>query len=165
MPCLATMLTISTYGTWLRGDARGWIDDGIVFPPDPQLQMKDRKRLKHPPFYFARDIRHRIGHAMGVSLSTRLDLSILAMCVQSWHAHIVVGQNFHPIPDIVKCAKDAVRWELRLGRPIWATDYDKRYCWDERSVFARINYVERHNIEDGLARRPWEFIVSYESRE
>jgi hypothetical protein len=50
MPTLAIMFTLSTYGTWLRGDARGWVDDGIIFPSDPQLEDADRGRMKYPPY-------------------------------------------------------------------------------------------------------------------
>jgi len=48
---LGTMFTITTYGTWLRGDYRGWIDDGKLMPPDPVLQAADGERMKHPPYY------------------------------------------------------------------------------------------------------------------
>jgi len=155
---LAIMFTVSTYGTWLRGDARGWVDDGIVFPADPQLERADRGRLKFPPFYFHREIRLEIGQAIGESLNSRMGIVVLAMCVQSWHAHFVTAATPHDVSDIVKCAKDAARWKLRLDRPIWATDYDKRFCFDPPSVRSRIAYVERHNIRDGVPPRPWTFI-------
>jgi hypothetical protein len=29
------MLTITTYGTWPRGDKRGYVEDGKTFPPIP----------------------------------------------------------------------------------------------------------------------------------
>ena len=50
MPTLGTLLTFTTYGTWLRGDARGWID-GVLMPPDPVLESADRGRMVHPPFF------------------------------------------------------------------------------------------------------------------
>ena len=50
---LAIMLTMTTYGTWLRGDRRGWVDEGRILPPDPELESADRARLKHEPFLFA----------------------------------------------------------------------------------------------------------------
>jgi hypothetical protein len=69
------MFTISTYGTWLRGDARGWVDDGIVFPPDAQLEAYDKEKMKYPAFYFeSREVRHGVGEAIGHSLIDRLDL-------------------------------------------------------------------------------------------
>lgn len=152
------MFTVSTYGTWLRGDPRGWVDDGIVFPPNPQLEHADRARLKYPPYYFPRGLWMDVGQAIGESLISRMRIAILAMCVQSWHAHFVTAGTPHDVSDIVKCAKDAVRWKLQLHRPIWATDYDKRFCFNAASVMNRIDYVERHNLRDGLPRRPWAFL-------
>ena len=116
MPELATMYTITTYGVWLRGDARGWVDDGVVFPPDPLLEIKDHRALKEPPYLINSSDRWSIGRAMGESLRDRLKLSVYAMCVQSWHSHFVVGMTEHAPAAIVKCAKDAARWELRLTR-------------------------------------------------
>ena len=155
---LATMFTLTTYGTWLRGDARGWVDDAIVFPPNPTLESFDRGQLKHAPFYFDADSRPGIGQAMGESLIQRLNLDIYALCVQSWHCHFVVGSSEHDDAAIAKCAKDAVRWHLRVDGRIWGTGYDRRYCFDDRAVHSRITYVEKHNLRDGLAARPWGFI-------
>ena len=152
------MVTMTTYGTWLRGDARGWVERGVVFPPDPELEARDRARLKHPVFRFADADWYRIGEWMGASLRGRLELTIYAMTVQSWHTHFVAGATSYPVGRIAKCAKDAVRWGLRAGRPIWGDGYDKRFCYDEKSVRARIEYVERHNIEARRPAKPWPFV-------
>ena len=34
---VATLFTITTYGNWLRGDQRGWVEDGVVYPAEPAL--------------------------------------------------------------------------------------------------------------------------------
>ena len=83
MPTLGIMFTISTYGTWLRGDARGWVDDGVVFPPDPQLEAADRDRMKYPPFYFDRDARFIVGTAMGEALISRMKYRYSSRCACS----------------------------------------------------------------------------------
>ena len=158
---LALMFTMTTYGTWLRGDARGWVDDGVLYPPNPTLECRDRERLKHPPFYFEPEHWLGIGQAMGDSLRERLGLRIFAMTVQSWHTHFVVAATKHHVSIVTKCAKDAVRWHLRLGRPLWATDYDKRFCFDVASVAARVDYVERHNLRNDWERWPWAFIETW----
>jgi|SRR5688572_8879265 hypothetical protein len=155
---LATMLTITTYGVWLRGDARGWVDNGITFPPDPVREQLDQERMKYPVYKFPRDVRLEVAEAIGHSLITRLGLHIYAMCLQSWHSHIVIGATIHPLALVVKCAKDAARWHLRLDRPIWGVGYDKRFCFDLKSVKNRVGYVETHNLEDGLSAKPWAFI-------
>ena len=112
---LATMITLTTYGTWLRGDQRGWVDDGKTLPPDPELEAADRGRLKHRPFLFQPAQFLRAGTCIGESLQQRMNLSLLALTVQTWHCHVVIGPTPYSLPDVVKCAKDAVRYGLRPG--------------------------------------------------
>src|SRR5207253_5816775 len=88
---LGIMFTISTYGVWLRGDIRGWVDDGKLIPADPLLEMQDRNRMKHTPFRFRRDQRHDVGEAIGRSIIERMHAQVWAMCVQSWHVHFLAG--------------------------------------------------------------------------
>ncbi len=161
MGLLGTMYTTTTYGTWLRGDWRGWVEDGKILPFDPKLQAADRQRMKHSPFRFEADQLHAIGAMIGASLQTRLRQRILALTVQNWHVHLVVAASAYGTAEVMKCAKEAVRYGLRPGRPIWTDGYDKRYCFDEPALFGRIHYVERHNTASGLSARPWDFIEPY----
>jgi hypothetical protein len=154
------MFTFTTYGTWLRGDARGWIDDGKLMSPDPVLETADWQRMKYPAYYFPCQRLHDIGTFLGEGLIQELNQRVYALMVQSWHIHVVVGNTRVHYADIAKCAKDKVRYGLRIGRPIWGADYDKRFCFDERALMNRIRYVERHNERDGLPARPWSFIMN-----
>ena len=155
---MGTLLTMTTYGTWLRGDRRGWVDDGIIMPAEPTLELADRRRLKRAPFLFSEGDRIQIGQFIGDSLQSRINQQILVLSVESWHVHLVVGATSEPVSRVVKCAKDAVRWGLRPSRPIWSDGYDKRFCFDDESLAARVRYVERHNERAGLGPRPWGFI-------
>jgi hypothetical protein len=155
---LATMFTMTTYGTWLRGDSRGWVEEGIIRPPMPALAAADRERLKHAPYRFESTELASVGRWIGEALVQRLNQQVLALTVQAWHVHVVVSASDAPLGSIVKCAKDAARWGLRPKQPIWSAGYDKRFCFDERSVRQRIEYVERHNVELGMSPRPWEFL-------
>jgi len=158
MPLLGTMFTITNYGTWLRGDKRGWVDDGKTLPADPELERADEARLKHPPFLFCPPDFQRIGVCIGESLRMRLEQRVWALAVNTWHVHFVVAASRYGPAEVVPCTKDAVRYGLRAGRPIWTAGYDKRFCFDERTLRTRIAYVERHNLALGWAARPWEFI-------
>lgn len=140
---LAIMFTMTTYGTWLRGDKRGWVQDGRIYPANPTLEAKDRKKLKHPPFLFNEAELFGIGNAIGESLIQRLEQRILAMTIRTWHVHFIVSKTSIDVSRIAKCAKDAVRYHLRLGRPIWTTGYDKWFCFDEQTVHNRVHYIER----------------------
>ncbi len=63
------MVTMTTYGTWLRGDQRGWVDEGRILPAVPELESADRARMKHPVFVFHADDWFEIGTAIGESLT------------------------------------------------------------------------------------------------
>jgi REP element-mobilizing transposase RayT len=159
MRTLGTLITATAYGTWLRGDERGWIDDAILMPPDPVIERNDRERMPHPPFLFVADSLLTIGDAIGTSLRQRLDVMTLAFTIQTWHIHLLVGPTQLRIDQIVKCAKDAARYHLRPGRPIWTAGFDKRYCFDAPSLISRVRYVERHNERMGWPPRPWPWIT------
>jgi hypothetical protein len=162
-PTLGIMITATTYGTWLRGDRRGWIDDGRLMPPCAGLEA-DRLRMPHPPFMFARNQLHEVGAVIGCSLTTRLATPIFALHTGVWHFHLVVGAQPSEIPHIAKRAKDAVRFHLLPSRPIWTASCDRRYCFNELSLRRRIRYVERHNETMGWPPRPWPFISTLEPR-
>jgi hypothetical protein len=158
---LAIMVTSTTYGMWLRGERRGSIYDGQLLPPLPWLEANDRARLKHPPYLFDDNRLLDVGQMTGDALIERLDVSILALHVARWHFHLAIAASTHDVGDVVKCAKDAVRYGLNAGRPIWTADYDKRFCFDESSVRNRVAYVERHNLAMGWAAQPWPFITDF----
>ncbi len=155
---LGVMFTWTTYGSWLRGDARGWVDDGIVCPPNTVLRLADRNRMTHEPWQFAVDDLRRVGQMIGDSLALRTDARPLALTVQTWHVHLVTAVGNVECERIVKCAKDSVRWGLRPGRPIWTDGFDRRFCYEEASLQARIHYVERHNVAMGWPAKPWAFL-------
>lgn len=159
---IATMLTMTTYGTWLRGDKRGWVENGITLPADPDLESADRSRLKHAVYLFPHDCLLEVGTYIGESLVRRLNLTIYALHVGTWHAHIVIDSTMCHISKVAKCAKDAVRYGLTPGCPIWTDSYDKRFCFDELAVIARIRYVERHNEALGWPPAPWPFITPFD---
>ncbi len=156
---VAIMLTMTTYGTWLRGDQRGWVDNGKILPPDPDLEAADQRRMKHPVYTFPRNRLLDIGNAMGRALVDRLNLAVLALTVQTWHAHVIIGATQHAVGVVSRCAKEAARYHLRPDRPIWSDSYDKRFCFDDPSVRRRVQYVERHNEQMGWPARPWPFII------
>ncbi|MEX1224455.1 MAG: hypothetical protein WEA31_07900, partial [Pirellulales bacterium] len=144
--CNSIMFTFTTYGMWLRGDERGWVYDKQWHPPSAALEAADRASLNHAPFEFEKGQLHTIGQMIGRSLIERQQQIILALAVRSWHLHFIVGETKFGAPEIAKCAKDAVRWGLRLNRPIWTADYDKRFSYDEKTTRSRIEYVEQHNV-------------------
>ena len=155
---LGTMLTYTTYGKWLRGDARRWVAKGAVMAPDLALEAADRGRLRYPPFAFPGAQRPKAGACIGRAI-LEMGGQVHALHVGRWHMHFVIGYMQVPLSEIVKATKEAVRVGLGYRRAIWAAGYDKRFCFDARSLANRIEYVRKHNLEDGLPLDPWDFIV------
>src|SRR5438067_12508206 len=97
----AILLTWTTYGTWLRGDMRGWVDEGRVLPANACLEAADRARMKHKVFTFRPNDLLDVGQAIGESLRSGMQLRILALTVQTWHVHLVVAATSKALCDIV----------------------------------------------------------------
>ena len=155
---LGTMLTWTTYGMWMRGDMRRWVEKGKVLPRDPVLEARDRGRLRYPPFLLPRQKRWTAGNMVGRVVAS-LNAKVHALTVGSWHVHVVISYVDTPISEVVKRLKEGVRMGLAYRRAIWGVGYDKRFCFDSESLQARIQYVRKHNLEDGLAPEPWDFIA------
>jgi hypothetical protein len=157
---LATLFTMTTYGSWLRGDARGWVEDGVIFPAEPQLAAWDRDRMKHAPYLFPREQWLGVGQAIGESLRDRLNVRVHALTVQGWHVHGLIGATRHDVGEVIKCAKEAARWHVNVDQPIWSDGYDKRWCFQWPVAGARMRYVQRHNIRNGWDADPWPFLTT-----
>ena len=48
-----TFVTTTSYGSWLPGDARGWIREGRLLPEHPWTEKQARERLKKEPVTFS----------------------------------------------------------------------------------------------------------------
>src|SRR5688572_13990414 len=83
---LAYFLTWTTYGTWLPGDARGWVPDGggDIRPPDPEREVAARRRMTEPPVKLSQDQRRIVCE------------TIAEHCrVRSWCLHAVNARTNH----------------------------------------------------------------------
>ena len=50
---LVTMVTTTSYGTWLPGDARGYVEDGKLLPPNPRIQAHAESLTSRTPVHFS----------------------------------------------------------------------------------------------------------------
>lgn len=71
---------------------------------------------------------------------------VYALAVKATHIHIVVQNTRLPIGNMVayykKACRPAIKATGHTGK-VWTRGYDKRFCFDEASLEARIKYVER----------------------
>jgi hypothetical protein len=143
---LGYMLTWTTYGTWLQGEKKGFVKDGEVMGENTTLKQDCRDKLTRPPVRLHSKEKKIVREAI-LEASKRFKQNIRAIGVCSNHVHIVCDYVEVPIGVLVGYYKYAGRKALqKCGHEgkVWTRGYDKRFCFDEKSLKNRIDYVERH---------------------
>ena len=140
------MLTWTTYGTWLQGDKKGWIKDGEIRPGNENLKNINKQALVKSSVKLNDNAKQIVKEAIEKS-SEGFGQKICAIAVCSNHVHLTAEYVDVPISVLVGNYKAAARKALKkLGYEgkVWTGGYDKRYCFDEKELRTRIDYVNRH---------------------
>ncbi|MHC4109654.1 MAG: transposase [Planctomycetota bacterium] len=140
------MLTWTTYGTWLQGEKKGFVKDGKVKGENVTLKKDCEDKLKGPPVRL-RVIEKKIVREVILEAAKRFKQNIRAIEVCSNHVHIVCEYVEVPIGVLVGYYKNAGRKALQkcgYEGKVWTRGYDKRFCFNVKSLKNRIDYVEKH---------------------
>jgi len=144
---LGYMVTWTTYGSWLQGDKRGFVKDGTILPPDSNLNETNLHNLQKPPVSLTTAQKQIVNQAI-IDKAVKLRQKILAMSVCSKHVHLVIAYDGSQVESSVRHYKNtslvALRKEGFTGR-VWSTGFNKRFCFDQRTLQNCINYVNDHN--------------------
>lgn len=144
---LGYMITWTTYWTWLQGDKRGFVKNGITYLANQSLANSNKQNLSKEPIGLSKTHREIFAKAI-FEKANQLNQKIHALSVRSNHVHIVADYITQPIGSIVTHYKNSAQVALRkagLSGRIWTKGFDKRYCFDEQTLKKRINYVKSHN--------------------
>jgi REP element-mobilizing transposase RayT len=153
-------ITFTTYGTWLQGDKRGWVKDGKIFEGDCELYKNNEKRVEGKKVVLSKTERDIVRETI-IRKAEEINEKILAILVWSSHVHIVIKYSGRPVEELVRIFKNAATVALKgnefKGR-VWTRGYDKRFCFDENALKARIEYVNGHgrsrtDIKKKIVRR------------
>ena len=144
---LGYFVTWTTYGSWLQGEKKGYVKDGNVLQENPNLRKANIKSMAGKKIILNNKQKEIVRESV-LNEAEKTGQKTLALAVCSNHVHIVLGYTGEPIERSVGRFKNAARVALQkngfAGR-VWARGYDKRYCFDEKSLKKRIEYVRRHN--------------------
>jgi REP element-mobilizing transposase RayT len=143
------MITWTTYGTWLQGDARGYVKDGQITKKNERLRQDNEQRLAKGAVRFGAREEKVVKQAIKDE-ADKQNVKLHAITVRSNHVHVVVGYCGCSIEDVVRQFKQAGIAALKergVTGKVWTRGYDKRFCFDEKSLHARIAYVNRHGEE------------------
>jgi REP element-mobilizing transposase RayT len=141
------MATWTAYGTWLPGDERGFVEDAITCPGNFKTFERNKQRQKSPPVKLNARQRESIKQTI-LNESQKIGHKIEALLVCAYHVHLVARPHSQDIEDVVgryKSLTTRALWQSgRKGR-IWTKGFDKRFCFSERELTAKIKYVQKHN--------------------
>jgi hypothetical protein len=143
---LAFFITWPTYGTWLPGDERGWVEYHRGWKmPSPSLEQACRACMVEEQCLLTAEERFIVIEQVNETCSYRSWVHYASDC-RSNHAHLVIGAA-RTVPE--KIRKDIKAWCTRRlkerSRPQrknwWAERGSIRYVWDDESLSKVIEYV------------------------
>ena len=115
-----------TYGTWLPGDERGWVQRGdpVRRPPQRDLAAWSAAQLRWPPMRLDREQRAVVAAAFEDACARR-GWTLRAQAVQTAHVHVVVeaDADASEVRGALKRAATRAlrrRWPSLEGRELWA---------------------------------------------
>lgn len=136
---LGFFLTWNTYGTWLPGDARGWIEYRHGWQlPDPVRELESAARMTEEACRLTSEQRAAV------------EAQIRETCqIRGWHLHAVNCRSNH-VHAVVSAAKTKPK-KIRVDLKAWATrrlkqfDPTRENWWAERGSI-RYLFTE-HSLE------------------
>ena len=144
---LGYFITWTTYGTWLQGETKGYVKDGHILSENPKLRESNIKDMAKRPIKLNQRQKEIAREAI-LREAKKYKHKIPAIAVCTNHVHIIIEYCGEPIERIVGRYKNAACIALQkdgLSGKEWTRGYDKRYCFDEKSLKDRIDYVRRHD--------------------
>lgn len=140
------MATWTTYGTWLQGDRRGYVKNGITLEANAELERSNQELLKHDKIKIHKSLRKKVENAI-LKEAEEIGQKVYAITVCSNHVHIVVECTTEKCGYSVGRFKKAATKALRkygFANKVWTKGFDKRYCYNRHELETRIKYVQRH---------------------
>jgi REP element-mobilizing transposase RayT len=161
------LLTWTTYGTWLPGDARGFVSDVRDGPgpevrhntpgtpvdgDDARVRRRALENLVGTPVWLTADQAQILADQF-VETARYRQWQVLAVAIMANHVHLVVGVPGDPDPakllhDFKSYGTRALqsKGHLPSGGRWWTESGSRRRLPDERAVRAAVEYVRnQHN--------------------
>ncbi|MEO0965891.1 MAG: hypothetical protein AAFY08_12310 [Planctomycetota bacterium] len=136
-------MTTTTYGTWLPGDLRGYVDNGRVVQSDPLLES-NAKRIMRAGAVYLTEVEQKTSFEALVAACDEFNYRLIAVSIESWHAHVLLSHGGDGVAKVAGRLKNRMRQAVGKGK-VWTEGYDKRYCFTEAEVQARYEYIAGHD--------------------
>ncbi len=137
------MVTTTSYGAWLPGDLRGYVDNGIILPGDPvRFELAVERMGGRSPVLFTTEQQSILFDAL-VAAATEFGYELTDASVEQWHLHWIVSHGFDPVATMVGRLKNRMRQALGIGR-IWTEGYHDTLLFAVPGLVTRRTYIRRH---------------------
>jgi hypothetical protein len=141
---LAYFITWSTYGTWLPGDSRGWVEYHHGWKlPDPVRELEASAKMAENACRLDQQLREAVHEQVTQTCAFR-NWPLYAVNCRSNHAHLVVTAPQHPKTVRLQIKAWCTR-KLKSFEPLrdnwWAERGSVRWINDEDSLESAILYV------------------------
>ena len=143
---IAYHLIWTTYGTWLPGDARGWVEEGKpgVQPGNPHRERLARSHMNHGPTYLTEAHRAVVEATVRDHCAVR-GWTLHAVHARSNHVHVVVTAGLAADRALAQLkAWCSCRLSEQTPNPPptwWTKEGTRKPIWDEAYLQNAIEYV------------------------
>jgi|CXWL01.1.fsa_nt_gi REP element-mobilizing transposase RayT len=149
---IAFLFTWSTYGTWLPGDSRGWVEYRHGFQlPDPILELECKARMTEDACRLAQQQRERVHQQVAETCAHKRWILHAVNC-RTNHVHVVLSSATPPktIREQLKawCTRRLNEQQEVLNIPEqerrtkwWADRGSIRWIFLESDLAAAVDYV------------------------
>jgi hypothetical protein len=138
-----TFVTTTTYGSWLPGDLRGYVQDGVVLPGSPRLLDHARSLLGREPVSFNDAEIVKLECAIRAA-ADEFHYRLTDLAIESWHLHWIIGHGADAVATMVGRLKTRMRQAIGRGR-IWTDGYCHRNLHAPEEFAAARRYIARHH--------------------
>lgn len=143
---IAFFLTWPTYGTWLPGDQRGWVEYRHGWQlPEPVRVIEAKLKMQEDACLLSKMERQIVEAQVAETCAFRL-WTLYAVNCRSNHMHLIIGAaNTHPrkIRVDIKawCTRRLKERSDRNRQNWWAERGSQRYVFNEESLETVVKYV------------------------
>ena len=143
---IAFFLTWVTYGTWLPGDSRGWVEYRHGWQlPDPVLELEAAARMTEDACRLSYEQRKAVEDQVSETCVHRR-WHLHAVNCRTNHLHVVVSApEVHPKKiraDLKAWATRSLKMRFNADREKWWAERGSiRWLWKEDDLAAAIQYV------------------------
>jgi hypothetical protein len=143
---LAFFITWTTYGSWLPGDPRGWVDGhGAVRTPNDRLRRVAARGMREAAVELTWSQRQSAEQAV-TEQSCYRGWTLHATSCRTCHMHVVVAAPDRQPDEVLRCLKAWCSRRLSAGmgrsRTWWSKGGSVRWLFDTEAVADVIAYVK-----------------------